>query len=140
MAMSRIFVPVLSREAIKSTTRPRSNFEILNEDSSCDNVLLGTAFLSICFLLISLLFLHVFLFYLCSYFNLNIQFYLHFYACSSLQNCFCDILIEVQFFMKTNTVRFPFLFYRTFLFQPLFSTTFVFVSCYSYQNSSFLSY
>ena len=42
MAMSRIFIPVLSRSAIKNYSNARNNFELLREDSQCDNVILGT--------------------------------------------------------------------------------------------------
>ena len=41
MAMSRIFVPLISRESVKSRLKSRNNFESLKESSSCDNVLLG---------------------------------------------------------------------------------------------------
>jgi hypothetical protein len=39
--MSRVFVPILSRDAIKSEKRQRNDFEFLHSESSCDNVLLG---------------------------------------------------------------------------------------------------
>jgi hypothetical protein len=40
LADSKIFMPVLSREAINSASKPNQNFSALKSDSDCDNVLL----------------------------------------------------------------------------------------------------
>ena len=42
MAMSRIFIPILSRPAIKNINKDKNNFELLEADSPCDNVILGS--------------------------------------------------------------------------------------------------
>ena len=41
MAMSRIFIPILSRSAVKNNQQNRNNLELLEADSPCDNVILG---------------------------------------------------------------------------------------------------
>jgi hypothetical protein len=40
LVKSRIFVPILSRNAINHPNRPNQNFSMLKADSKCDNVLL----------------------------------------------------------------------------------------------------
>jgi hypothetical protein len=40
LANSRIFMPILSRQAINSPTVPHQNITNLTQDSKCDNVLL----------------------------------------------------------------------------------------------------
>jgi hypothetical protein len=40
LILSRVFVPILSREAINHPTESRQNFSMLTTDSPCDNVLL----------------------------------------------------------------------------------------------------